>query len=265
MPFELPRDAAARLALAKSYPFEAPDGCFVWTAAGRQPSLRPICEADFSGRTPVLAHGSNRAPAQLARKFAGQAGLEPDIPVTAGWLLESDVVYSAHITRYGAVASTLWSVRGCRVRIAVTWLTAAQLRRMHETEGLNYRYGHLARRFEADSGPQSVLDGLPTYLSDHGCLTRRDATAQRLDAAQTADGPLALAAVQADGRPHEALSQTEALALVRDAHHPTEDLERHILSNIDDDARRSTLVACLRASALSPDLSDFRPAARATA
>ena len=253
MPFELPRDAPARLALAKGYPFEAPDNCFVWSAAGDRPSLRPICEADFSGRTPVLAHGSNRAPAQLARKFAGRAGLEPDIPVTAGWLLDSDVVYSAHITRYGAVASTLWSVRGCRIRIGVTWLTAAQLGRMHETEGRNYRYGHLARRFEADSGPQSVFDGLPTYLSDHGCLTRNAGTTGEID------GPLALAAVKADGRPHAALSQTEALALIRDRHHPSEDLERHILSNIDDEARRSTLVACLRATALKADLTDFQP------
>ncbi|WP_119167722.1 hypothetical protein [Algihabitans albus] len=247
MPFELPRDAVARLALAKSYPFEAPDGCFLWRATGLAPTLHPISEADFSGRTPVLAHGSNRAPMQLARKFAGQPGLESDIPVTAGWLQESDVVYSAHVTRYGAIASTLRSVPGCRVRIAITWLTEGQLGRMHETEGLNYRYGCLARRFEADSGPRRSLDSLPTYLSDHGSLTRGDGA------------PLGLAAVRAEGRRHEAISQTTALALVRDTHRPAEDLDSHILSNIDDGVRRSRLIASLRASALAADLTDFEP------
>ena len=244
MSFELPADASARLSLAKGYPFEAPNDCFVWRDTGSGSRLSPIAGADFSGRTPVLAHGSNRAPTQLARKFAGRPGLERDIPVTAGWLEDTDVVYSAHVTSYGAIASTLRHVPGCRERVAVTWLTDAQLLRMHETEGANYRYGHLTRRFAADSGPQPAFDRLPTYVSDHGSLTR--------DAA-----PIGLAAVQAENRPHQAIDQTAALMLVRDRHHPDEHLDNCILANIADGARRSTLIACLRASALAADLTDF--------
>ena len=245
MSFELPTDAATRLSLAKAYPFEAPADCYVWRDAGSRSHLHPIADADFSGRTPVLAHGSNRAPAQLARKFAGRAGLERDIPVTAGWLEDSDVVYSAHVTSYGAIASTLRHVPCCRVRVAVTWLTDAQLQRMHETEGVNYRYGHLARRFVADSGPQPTFDRLPTYVSGHGSLTRGDAA------------PIGLAAIKAENRPHEAIDQTAALTLIRDTHHPGEELDTHILANIADGARRSTLIACLRASALAADLTHF--------
>jgi hypothetical protein len=248
MAFELPQDPAGRLALAKGYPYDSPASCFVWRAG----ELRPIAEADFGGRTPVLAHGSNRAPAQLSRKFAARPGLEPDIPVTCGWLAESDVVYSAHVTGYGAIASTLRHVPGCRVRVAVTWLSEAQLRRMHETEGVNYHYGLLSRRFLADSGPQAELHAVAAYLSDHGSLTRGDGR------------PIGLAAVQAEARPHDAATQEEALRLVRDAHHPDEELDAHILANIADAARRQRLVARLGQTSLAADLAHFEAFGRAT-
>ncbi len=241
MAFRLPEDPAARLALAKGYPYDPPATCYLWRAG----ELRPIAEADFAGRTPVLAHGSNRAPQQLSRKFAGLPGLEPDIPVTCGWLADSDVVYSAHVTRYGAIASTLRHVPGCRVQVAVTWLSAAQLRRMHETEGANYRYGLLSRRFVPDSGPQRDLPAVAAYLSDHGSLSRGDGH------------PIGLAAVRAEGHQHGRATQEEALALVRDAHHPEEALDAHILANIADAERRRRLIARLRASGLPADLADF--------
>ncbi len=250
MAFRLPDAPDARLALAKGYPYDAPAACFLWRAGADGAELRPIAEADFSGRTPVLAHGSNRAPAQLARKFLGRPGLERDIPVTAGWLHDTDVVYSAHVTGYGAIASTLRRVPGCRVRVAVTWLSDAQLARMHETEGANYHYGRLARRFVADSGPRAAFAALPTYLSDHGSLTRGDGR------------PLGLAAVRAEGRPHAALTQDAAQELVRAAHHPAETLDRHILANIADARRRLALVGRLRADALAADFADFAALAR---
>jgi hypothetical protein len=241
MPFALPEDPDGRLALAKGYPYDPPEACFVWRAG----HVRPIAEADFSGRTPVLAHGSNRAPAQLSRKFAAQPGLEPDIPVTCGWLADSDAVYSAHVTQYGSIASTLRHVPGCRVRVAVTWLTDGQLRRMHETEGANYRYGRLARRFALDTGPRAHLPAVAAYMSDHGHLSAGDGR------------PLGLAAVRAEGRPHASASQEEALALVRDAHHPDEDLDAHILANVADAARRRALIRRLRATSLPADAAHF--------
>lgn len=251
MSYYLTEDPAERLALAKGYPYDAPAACFVWRAG----EIRPIAEANFAGRTPVLAHGSNRAPAQLSRKFAAQRheipGLEPDIPVCCGWLADSDVVYSAHVTAYGAIASTLRHVPGCRVRVSVTWLTDAQLRRMHETEGANYRYGRLARPFRAESGPQAELDGVTAYLSDHGSLSRGDGR------------PLGLAAVTAENRPHPAASQEEALRLVRDAHLPHEELDAHILANVADAARRRALIARLRAGSLPADLAHFEPFGKA--
>ena len=136
MPWKLPESEGELLALAKSYPYPAPDRSYHF-ADGQ---AGPIDRADFTGRVPVLAHGSNRSPEQLKRKF----GTAAEIPVSFGWLTEYDVVYSAHITQYGAVASTLQHRPGTRVRLAINWLNDAQLLRMHETEGpSNYAFGRL--------------------------------------------------------------------------------------------------------------------------
>ena len=47
MPWALPQDEQSLLALAKSYPFDAPDDSFLF----RKGAAAPIAAADFSGRT----------------------------------------------------------------------------------------------------------------------------------------------------------------------------------------------------------------------
>src|SRR3546814_20831446 len=69
-----------------------------------------------------------------SRKFGHLAGAASAIPVTRTWLGDHDVVYSAHVTRYGSLSATLHRAPGTRVQVYVTWLTEAQLPRMHETE-----------------------------------------------------------------------------------------------------------------------------------
>ena len=90
MPWKLPEREAELLRLAKSYPYEAPRVSYLFA----QGAARPLTNYDhdrrlFDGRVPVIAHGSNRAPAQLARKYGAAA----EIPVSLGWLAEHDVVY----------------------------------------------------------------------------------------------------------------------------------------------------------------------------
>jgi hypothetical protein len=244
MPWPLPERDDDLLALAKSYPFAAPDQSYLF----RDGRALGLGDVDLSGRWPVLAHGSNRAPEHLSRKFTDNHGREAEIPVIYAWLADHDVVYSAHVTQYGAVASTLQHSPGCRVNIAVTWLTEAQLARMHETEGRNYPFGRLLDiELELEAGEQRRLDRVWVYASDHGCLALDDA-------------PVGLAAVAAEGRTHRSLSQEEALTLVRDRHHPQEELDRHILANIADGARRAALIAELRGGAIPATLPHFQPA-----
>jgi hypothetical protein len=205
-----PSGREARLALARAYPYPAPADAFTWRA-GR---VEPFDPALRQGRTPVLAVGSNRSPLQLDRKYRGW----PDatrIAVEPVQVRDVDVVYSAHITRYGALPGLMADCPGTRARLAVLWLDAAQLERMHETEGVEtYAYAPLA------DGRASDLAGRPV-AGVHAYFGRRGAFAP--------DGtPLALAAVEARGRIWPAQEQAAALDRARREAAPTLTLDDFI-------------------------------------
>jgi len=234
------------LRLAKGYPYGAIGGSYLFRNDGL--SALGACgdgleQTLFEDRVPVIAHGSNRAPEQLQRKFADLPAAETQIPVTRAWLADHDVVYSAHVTQYGSIAANLRSAPGTRVEIYITWLNPTQLSLMHATElgGENYAYGCLRDiDLAVEDGPQPRLDRAFVYLSRRGCLA---------EAAQ----PIGLAAVPAQGRPYDALHQEEVLGLVRDRHRPGRVLEDHILETIRDLPGRKALVEEMRRDSL-PDL-----------
>ena len=244
MPWPLPNGEAARLALARSYPFDAPEGSFLFRGGVAHPlSTDESGSRLFDGRTPVIAHGSNRAPQQLRRKFGD--GVE--IPVTRAWLGDHDVVYSAHVTQYGSIAANLRHAPGVRVAIFVTWLDRGQLARMHETElgGENYFYGCLAEiDLVLEAGPAARLAQAHVYLSTRGCLA-------------DGGGPIALAAVAASGRAHGALDQGAILELARARHRPDEHIDTFILRNMDDSGRRAALIAEMGEAALPMHAPNF--------
>jgi len=119
--------------------------------------------------TPVLAYGSNGSVQQLVRKFSGFSTFT-FIPVIKAKLYDFDVVYSAHFAAYGAVPLTLQFSKGTVLHTFITFLTDAQLKRMHQSEsvGTNYYYGELINvniNFE-----RNILNEIYSYFSLHGCL-----------------------------------------------------------------------------------------------
>ncbi len=246
MPWPLPKAPEDRLALAKGYPFEAPAACYLYAAG----EVRPIEEADFAGRRPVLAHGSNRAPAQLARKFGHLGEEDGAVPVTRAWLHDYDVVYAAHITRYGAVSSTLQHAPDCAAALAVNWLTEVQLRRMHETEGVgNYAFGRLAAvEVRLETGPSARLDEVALYLGRHGCLAIEGSA-------------VGLAAVPSRNRPHRALDQEAVQDWLRARHRPDQDLDEMHLRHVADPEARQGMARRLQAESLPSATPHFRAAA----
>jgi len=240
MPWALPNDEAGLLALATDYPYAAPEESYLFTAgAVRALSAVGWAAYGFAGRVAVLAHGSNRSPQQLLRKF----GRDAEIPVTYGSLVGFDVVYAAHVARYGAVTSTLAAVPGVAARVALTWLTPAQLAFMHETERMNYTYGQLpAGCFRPEVGPAPAVTAV--YLGNHGPLA--------LDG-----GLVALAAVGAEGRPHPALWQREIQARLAAEHHPGEALEPLLLDRIRRPEARRAFEARLPRHQAGPALAGF--------
>lgn len=213
MSWPLPGDTSGRLRLALGYPFARSAAAFC-VRGGRVESLPPDATA---GREPVLAHGSNRAPAQLARKFAGWT---TPLPVSFAWLHGRDVVYAAHFARYGAITATLAPARGCRVCVAITWLTPAQRARMDDTEGA---YAC------TDLDPAALTPGdgpLPT-----GRVTVYQHPAPPL---RWQGDPVALAAVPACDRPYPALHQAAVQRLARDRLAPETPCDTFILETIAD-------------------------------
>ncbi len=249
MPWPLPENDDALLRLAKDYPYRPHGSSYLY----RSDEVRPLPAGEtdcLKGRSAVIAHGSNRAPDHLARKFASWAPEDSEIPVTKGWLHDYDVLYSAHVTRYGALATNLSEAPGNQVELYVTWLDARQLAWMHETElgSETYIYGALeGARFEME-GPArgfGAPSSLMVYLSRRGYL-------------DVAGAPRALAALERKGGCHEVMGQEAALSHVRDRYYPGEDLDRHILATIRDVALRKALVERLTADGHPPRVPSFR-------
>lgn len=227
----VPQGRAERLAMAQAYPFEIPEGSYLFRN-GVAETLS--AEPDLRNRTPVLAVGSNQSPHQLARKFAHRPGTE--IPVTRAWLEDFDLCYATHVTRYGSIPSNLHACPGMRVRLSITWLDDVQLRTMHPTEiaGENYVYLRLDRlMLETAEGQR--LDSAFAYVSLHGVA--------RLD-----DAPLGLAAMLAERRPHRAAMQDEMLALLHRRCGGDGAYEDFVVAPFDDPAERQRRTSFLRAN-----------------
>ncbi len=240
-------------ARAREYPYPAPPGDCIWIDGRLAPlaglddsaiasALRAVGADPDSRRTPVLAIGSNRAPAQLARKFA-------DFPspcavvVARAALKDFDVVYGAGIAGYGAVGgATLAHSRGARVEVWATWLDDAQLRRMHETEGLAAGVYGFLRLKQVDlsfrAGPR--WNSAFAYVQSRGAFNLGGA-------------PVALAEVPASGRRFQALRQGQVQAALRDHFAPGASIDSFIAENLERPAIRAARVAALADAALAFD------------
>lgn len=223
------------LARAFGYPYPLPKKSYVLLGeevanVENDGDLPPL-----GGRKPVLAVGSNQAPAQLIRKF-GDEDWGP-IPVTRIHLRDFDTVFSPHIAAYGSVAATLQVSVGTTVSLFVTWLDERQLLRMHETEvaAENYHFAHLDQiNARVDVGP--TLSSVYFYVSRHGTLN--------------ADGaPVPLAEVPALNRRFAPKSQSDVQTLVRDRLAPGEELSTFIRSSVADVTLRRARTAKLREGA----------------
>lgn len=215
----------ALLAIAKGYPYEAPSRSFLYRDGGEHPlpkatsGYQPIDDWRRQGRVPVIAYGANRSASALARKYTdwpeGTA-----IPVTQAWLDDHDIVYSAHLSRYGSAPAKIDRVDGVTVEVGVIWLTPPQLNRMHETEGAdNYRFDRLYRLKLSLQAYDVTLDRVYAYVGKRHNLDR--------------DGsPVPIEAIQARGRKHTALDQTDAMTHIRDRLAPGTELDEFILQTI---------------------------------
>jgi hypothetical protein len=199
---------------ALGYPYGAPSGPFV--QLGHQTLSPTEIEIDLEQRTPVLAYGSNAAPKVLSRKLALS---DQPVLVEPARLRGFDVVYSAHISPYGAIPATLQRSPGTEVRVHVIYMTSAQIGVISATEP-NYEAA-LLEDVECRLEDGEQLSNVSAYLSRHGCLL-------------VEGSEIALTAVTATGRTLAAIAEPEAMELVRSLLCPDTDLESFVLANVTD-------------------------------
>jgi hypothetical protein len=178
-----PQETATILKQALEYPYATPDRSYLYRD-GRALEL-PDAGPDLSGRAPLISYGANSAPAALARKLASLPGVE--MPVIQAALEGFDVVYSAHVSPYGAVPATLRESPGTTAPVFVIHPTEEQRALLTASE-LNYDLVE--------------LNGVAAFRSKHGCL-------------EIDGSPVALAAVRSFGRTLPQLDQPAVLERVR--------------------------------------------------
>ncbi|KAK9917227.1 hypothetical protein WJX75_002070 [Coccomyxa subellipsoidea] len=238
----------ARLARAKGYPYARPSSSFLYVSGsaylfedaawrgieqlgslhitspdgtqGRAENVLEKLGVEWSPndpRTPVLAVGSNAGPEQLLRKYPPvlfRDGVM--IPCVRCILADFDVAYSPCITSYGSCSATLEYSPGTAVEIFVTFLTAPQLKRMHETEGAYFltelrqvqlHLGLSLEAFREGKEGAALLHTVYQYNHQSGTL--------HLPLGSEAATPVAIREIRAEGRKFPALDQIEMQEAVR--------------------------------------------------
>jgi hypothetical protein len=193
-------ETAAILRRALAYPYATPNHSYLY----RDGEAHEFSASgpDLAGRSPLLSYGANAAPEALARKLAALPGEE--LPVVRAELEDFDVVYSAHVSPYGAVPATLLESPGTVAPVFVLHPSPAQRALLTASEP-NYDLVE--------------LDGVAVYRSKHGCL--------RLEGS-----PVALAAVRSAGRTLPELDEPAVLERVRAHLEPQLSLEDFIRASI---------------------------------
>jgi hypothetical protein len=214
MAARLDTDELTRRALA--YPYDPPLGSFVQIGDRTLPV--PPEEIDVEGRRALLAYGANASPEALTRKLAHLAP-EPIAVLRAeldGW----DVVYSAHVTRYGSVPAAVVPSPGTVASVHLVFPSDEQLAALAATEGENYRLERLADFIaECEIGGEGPRE-IDAFVSVHGPLL--------VDGA-----PVALAAIPARDRVFPELATPEMIDRVRAALTPNLTVPEFVLRHID--------------------------------
>jgi hypothetical protein len=187
------------------------------------PDAAPRADVDAAiaaGAVGVVAYGSNASPIVLARKLGERAAAA--VLATPVVLADTDVVFSAHVSRHGAIPATIVRWPGAEVDAWRLAVPAGAIEALDATEP-NYVREDLDPAHSAHSA----------YVSRHGPL-------------RIGGQPIALADVPARGRTLRALTEEEMLEQVRErlASNITPDL--FVLAQIADASIRAARSAALR-------------------
>lgn len=205
-----PLNAEALLARVRHYPY-------LPAAQGFALGAQPPADAPE-----VIAFGANADPTILAAKLGAGAAVRS----RPARLADHDVVFSAHVSPYGAIPATLVPSPGASVAVHVLRLRAADLERLDATEPNYVR--------------EMLTVGVQAYRSRHGALLLHGA-------------PVALAAVPVAGRTLPALTQEALQERLRGHMDPGADPDTFVLAGARYPAVRARRTAWLRRAGFACD------------
>jgi len=133
--------------------------------------LTALQATPMAGRLPVVAVGSNAAPAQLAYKYR-TLDLATVVPITRAFVANLEVAHSAHISKPGYVPFIPVRAKGDeQALLHVLWLDPDQMRRMDNTEP-NYTRVTVAPTVATAvlTGAGSTLPSFDLYRGRWGAL-----------------------------------------------------------------------------------------------
>jgi len=135
------------------------------------PSLASVLEqeqvAGLGARVPVLAIGSNAAPAQLRHKF-GSSSTPLVVPSVLAWVRGVRVGFCAFVSALGYVPATVFPQAGAETGTVVQLLDDDQLAEIDETESPAYRRVWLETPILLQTGER--LAGAYAYVARGGYL-----------------------------------------------------------------------------------------------
>lgn len=210
---------------AIDYPYHSPNTSFLFFNGAPQAVDHP--DHHRTGKTALIAFGSNRSPYQLKYKFG-------NLPRNRGILVEPcrikdfDVAHAARLTAYGAFPAALIPAVGVEVGVAIIWLNKTQLMTMDATEALGSSYVREQILVPVHVGENQVISNAVFYRTLHKSLR--------------VDGQIvASAATQAEGRSSPAFSNQQLLGLAHLRFCPEKTFEEFLLRIINDNEYRSNL------------------------
>lgn len=103
-------------------------------------------------RYPILSYGSNVCLAQLKYKYSLNPKLDDIVINLKGKLRDTDVLYSAYITKYGALPAMLGPMKGARCQVWLSLLDEQQLRHINSTESVYSIAAHHAQKLKLECG-----------------------------------------------------------------------------------------------------------------
>ncbi|RXT08147.1 hypothetical protein [Ammoniphilus sp. CFH 90114] len=107
-------------------------------------------------RYPILSYGSNICLAQLKYKYSLNPKLNDIVINLKGKLQDTDIIYAAYMTKYGALPAMLGPMEGAKCQVWLTLFDEQQFKHITHTEKIYSIASHREKKLKLSCGIKPV-------------------------------------------------------------------------------------------------------------